>query len=113
MRPVISELYRVFRPYRLDAHFTGCDHCVSQSNSEQLAAVPLYELTITDIKRYAFKAMTTWGTEHHYKHFLPRLLELVYEEYLAFDFPEVMLGKLATRNGIHGPHQDESQFATS
>lgn len=38
--------------------------------------------------------MTTWGTERHFKYFLPRLLELAENNYLEFDFPEVLLSKL-------------------
>ncbi len=38
--------------------------------------------------------MTTWGTERHFKHFLPRLFELALGDYLSFGFPEVLFGKL-------------------
>ncbi len=98
MQDVVCELYRVFKPYRLGDDFTGCDHCVAESESQRLASIPLRDLTVRDVNRYAFKAMTTWGTERHFKHFLPRLLELAYHDYLAFDFPEVLLGKLADAN---------------
>jgi hypothetical protein len=95
MEAAISELYRIFEPYRLDDDFTGCEHCVSPVDSQHLASIPLQELTVADIDRYAFKAMTTWGTEFNFKYFLPRVLELAFEDYLGFNFPEVLLGKLA------------------
>ena len=94
MQPTIARAYRVFQPYRLGDDFTGCEHCVSAERSRQLASIPLRELTVRDLDRYAFKAMTTWGTERHFKHFLPRLLELAHEDYLGFDLPEVLLSKL-------------------
>ena len=98
MQDVVRELYRVFKPYRLGDDFTGCDHCVAESDSRRLASIPLRDLTIRDVDRYAFKAMTTWGTERHFKHFLPRLLELAQHDFLEFDLPEVLLGKLAYAN---------------
>ena len=98
MQDVVSELYRVFKPYRLGDDFTGCAHCVAETDSRRLASIPLRDLTVRDVDRYAFKAMTTWGTERHFKHFLPRLLELAFCDYLTFDFPEVLLGKLAYAN---------------
>lgn len=95
MPELIRELYRVFKPYRLGDDFTGCDHCVAEGASRRLAKFALQELTVPDVNHYAFKALTTWGGERHFKHFLPRLLELASTDYLQFDFPEVLLGKLA------------------
>lgn len=94
MQNLVRELYRVFEPYRLGDDFTGCNECVAESDTHRLASIPLCNLTVRDVDRYAFKAMTTWGTAQHFKHFLPRLLELAYHDYLAFGFPEVLLGKL-------------------
>lgn len=113
MQSAISELYRVFKPYRLDDDFIGCDHCVTQEDSKLLASISLRKLTVPDVDRYAFKAMSTWGTERHFKHFLPRLLELAYEDYQAFNFPEVLLGKLAYADGIRGLRLNEKQSTTS
>ncbi len=98
MQPAVADLYHIFKPYQLGDDFIGCDHCVSVARSERLAAIPLRKLTIPDVDRYAFKAMTTWGTGSHFKHFLPRLLELAFDDYLTFGFPEVLLGKLAYAN---------------
>jgi hypothetical protein len=95
MEATVSQLYRLFKSYRLGNDFTGCEDCVSTTDSTRLASIPLHELTIAHLDQYAFKAMTTWGRERHFKHFLPRLLELAFEDYLGFSFPEVLLGKLA------------------
>ncbi len=94
MDAAITELYRVFKPYRLGEDFCGCGDCVAPRDSELLASKPLADLDVSDLNRYAFKALTTWGTERHFKHFLPRLLELTLDKYLAFDFPEVIFEKL-------------------
>ena len=103
MQSAVNELYRVFKPYRLGGDFTGCDHCVSPTDSQRLAAIPLRELTVSDVNRYAFKAMTTWGNDRDFRYFLPRLLELAIEDYQAFDFPEVLLGKLRYANWTSWP----------
>jgi hypothetical protein len=111
MQEVIGDLYRVFKPYRLGDDFSGCDHCVSESDSQRLASISLGELTVTDVNRYAFKAMTTWGTERHFKHFLPRLLELAVDDYMSYDFPEVLLGKLAYANWRSWPKAERNAIA--
>jgi hypothetical protein len=91
----VAELYRVFSPYRIGGDFTGCDHCVDPAQSKYLAIKPLTELSVQDLENYAFQAMTTWGEVSHFKHFLPRLFELVMSEGIdAFNFPETLFGKL-------------------
>jgi len=93
--PVIEELYRVFSPYRVGDEISGCSHCVPADQSHFLATTPRAELSADDLDKYAFKAMTTWGNEADFKYFLPRLLELVLTEGInAFNFPEVLFGKL-------------------
>jgi hypothetical protein len=93
LRKSISELYRVFQPYRLGDDFTGCNHCVDPRESEKLAKARLQDLTLGDLRRYAFKAMTTWGEVRHFKHFLPRLFELAADAPGDFEL-EILFGKL-------------------
>lgn len=66
-------LYRAFAPYA-GAHLEGCPHCVSFGESAALRRAPLRALG-AELDRYLFKAMTTWGTEEDFKHFVPRLVE--------------------------------------
>lgn len=107
MHDVIRELYRVFKQYRLGDAFTGCEHCVADGASQRLSSIPLLALTVHDVDRYAFKAMTTWGSEQHFKHFLPRLLEIAFDDYLTFGFPEVLFGKLAYANWHLWPQPEQ------
>ena len=53
--------------------------------------------------------MTTWGTEEDFKHFLPRLLELVTAEESITDVvdSEVLLGKLAYADWTHWPSEEQ------
>ena len=45
-----------------------------------MASKPLRELTEDDLSSYHSSALYTWGTINHYKHFLPRILEVCQEE---------------------------------
>lgn len=92
--PASENLYRVFKPHRLGDDFVGCDHCVSVAASEKLAAIPLRKLTLSDLNSYAYKAMTTWGTDRHFKYFLPRLFDLAAEQPNDFTIVESLFGKL-------------------
>jgi len=49
---------------------------VNPSDERGLHRVPLRELTVDDLEMLAFRAMTTFGDEQDYRHFLPRILEL-------------------------------------
>lgn len=95
MNHAVAHLYRTFESYRLGDDFVGCNDCVAPPETAHLAATPVAELGVAELDRYAFKAMSTWGDVKHFKHFLPRLLELSLDHYLSFSFPEVLLGKLA------------------
>lgn len=70
----LEALYVTFNCYQ-GQHFEGCPHCVSFEDSAALRRAPLRRLG-RELDRYLFKALTTWGTEDDFKHFLPRLLEL-------------------------------------
>jgi len=108
MHSSITELYRVFKSYRLGDDFSGCECCVSGDDSERLASSPLSELTVEDLNRFAFKSMTTWGDVRHFKHFLPRLLELALDDYESFNDPEVLLGKLAYAKWKTWPNYEQT-----
>src|SRR5438105_2663647 len=76
LQEAIEELYGVFVCYPLKKMY-GCDHCVLPEDYERLRAKPLRELTWDEIEKFAHKAMTTWGDVEDFKHFLPRLFELL------------------------------------
>jgi len=76
----IETLYRVFGryPYRLTE--ASKDPCFPGSCDDiGLKGVPLRKITIEGINPYLWKAITTWGGSNDFKHFLPRILELVAE----------------------------------
>ncbi len=104
----VGELYKVFaRCYPLRSHIEGCPHCVGSDDDIALHSKPLRQLTAQELGRYAFKAMTTWGDDHDFRHFLPRLLELLaFDSQLAIN-PEILLGKLHYANWHSWPNVEQ------
>lgn len=90
----IAMLYETFAPYRIGDDFTHCECCVPRNASHELASKPLRRLTYQDLEHYSRKAMTTWGEVRHFKHFVPRLLELAIEHRDGFLDLAVLFGKL-------------------
>lgn len=66
----------MFGRYRLHEKIEGCPCCVNAKDNRALRSKRLRNLTAEDLGLYAWKAMTTWGSEEDFKHFLPRLAEL-------------------------------------
>lgn len=82
LREAIEHLYKVFNKYPANPNMDGSPmyHDLAQWN-RALLAKPLRELSIDkgdeDLVVYYFKAMTTWGNVNDFKHFLPRIFELL------------------------------------
>lgn len=77
LKKSIDDLYTVFSKYPLRSKIEGCPCCVSETDQLPLHKLPLKKLSSDDLSRFAFKALTTWGTEDDFRHFLPRIFELV------------------------------------
>ncbi len=106
----IEELYKVFTDYPIAQKIDGCPCCASDEDKSNLHRKPLRGLMTDDLSRYAFKALTTWGTENDFKHFLPRLLELVTEaDSIAHEIDvEVLFGKLHYADWKDWPEQERA-----
>ena len=101
----IDELYHTFSGYPVRS-VDGCAHCVEDADHAPLHAHPLRQLTANDLRRYAGKARTTWGDSRDFRHFLPRLCELLaVEDGLAE--PEIALGKLDYAGWRTWPGQEQ------
>ena len=90
LEQAIDRLYETFAPYTAQG-MSGCPHCVDEAESRRLVSTPLKELTPRDLLHYAFSALYTWGGIDDFKHFLPRVFELVARDEL--DIAEALLGK--------------------
>lgn len=93
MNPAIELLYSTFAGYRLRDRIKACPCCRGERATYALHTKALRDLTAEDLEMYAFRAMTTIGDLDDFRHFLPRILELV----LVAEFKignDVILGKL-------------------
>ncbi|MCA8829259.1 hypothetical protein [Hymenobacter pini] len=89
----VEQLYRVFARYLLKAFIDGSPVYADTlpAWNHALAARPLRQLSVDDLLIFYFKAMTTWGDVDDFRHFLPRILDLLtsldtgWEEWVALD----------------------------
>ncbi len=108
LQAAIGDLYATFASYPLRRVIAGCPHCVSRADSDALHVRALDTLTADDVRYYATKAMTTFGDTEDFKHFLPRLLELLARELEArgagehLGFNEEILGSKLALAGYAG-----------
>jgi len=77
LQSAIDDLYGQFARYPLNLRMTACDCCVDAKTYAALFDGPLRELDQGQLSHFAFKAATTWGTRDDYRHFLPRIFELM------------------------------------
>lgn len=89
----IEGLYTTFSCYPFRSTMEGCPCCVSDADKEKIHTKQLRKLNSDDLERYAFKAMTTWGDVDDFKHYLPRIFELLATANIQVDY-FVILGKL-------------------
>ena len=91
----IENLYRVFAKYPLKEKIEGCPCCVNKKDNRILHSKPLRQLSAEDLSYYGAKALTTFGDEDDFKHFLPRLFEVISQgESSCYYGEEILIGKL-------------------
>ena len=76
-RQCVRGVYEAFRPYPLAPHIDPDPCFPSFCDDRPLRAAPLHRLPPSAFDRYQWKAITTWGNVDDFKHFLPRLLEII------------------------------------
>jgi hypothetical protein len=77
LRDAVAGLYEEFARYPLRTVVEGCPHCVTGHDDDLLRSRPLRELSWRELAKFGWKTMTTWGSVDDFRHFLPRILELV------------------------------------
>jgi hypothetical protein len=95
LEAAVEDLYVTFSKYRLAPHVEGCPHCVGDADNAKLHSRPLRDLSAEDLDRFAFKALSTWGTVDDFRHFLPRIFELLPSRLSGVVDPPTVIGKLA------------------
>jgi len=109
LQEAIEMLYSVFRTYPLRPHVEGCTHCVDPEDHVRLQSKPLRQLSTDDLSKYSWKALTTWGDDRDFRHFLPRILELVAidNEWWATFNMEVVFSKLEIGKWTTWPEREQ------
>jgi hypothetical protein len=111
LNDAIEELYRVFASYPLHKPFLGCPCCHKEGHNLVIESKPLRALTYDDIQQYASDAITTWGDEDDFRHFLPRIFELLPESVSShLSDAEIILGKLHYANWEQWPAPERMAF---
>jgi hypothetical protein len=78
LRDAIDGLYRAFARYPQPATSDRSPYAnITDEVVAQLHAAPLRDLTPAQVERYSRHAMTTWGDEFEFRHYLPRVFELM------------------------------------
>ncbi|WP_146443557.1 hypothetical protein [Botrimarina colliarenosi] len=92
----MSSAYEVFQPYQYGNDFELNSSFPDNQLLAAFESTPLRSLSLADFGRYPCKALTTWGNDRHFRHFLPRMLELLLDDpYDDLWHHEVFLGKLS------------------
>jgi hypothetical protein len=96
LREGIEGLYRVFQRYELRSDLDPCPCCHMPQQGQRLRHTPLNKLSRIDLRDYAMDAVYTWGTGDDFKHFIPRLFELLAQTSEQRDFvdPASVFGRL-------------------
>ena len=89
----IHTLYEVFEKYPIKTKIEGCPCCISDQEESRLHTNPLHELTQEDLRPFIFASQTTIGDANDFKHFLPRILDLITKENFI-GLPEVIIGHI-------------------
>jgi hypothetical protein len=107
LKSAIEHLYTVFNSYASNPQM-GRGQGIDQEDTERLLFKPLRELTESDLDLFSTDSMSLWGDATDFKHFLPRLFEL-----LAFSgggglfFEQILIGKLGQGNWREWPIEEQ------
>lgn len=96
LRDAVDGLYATFGSYPLKSTTDVCWHCHSPTEEQALHLVPMREMTPDDLEGFASDLLMTWGDLADFKHFLPRLFEIVAFDHFTDDHPDIetVLGAL-------------------
>ncbi|WP_052695446.1 hypothetical protein [Hymenobacter sp. AT01-02] len=111
MHAALEQVYRRFARYRLRQPLEACPCCITPAENALLWTVPLRQLSEEQLRRYAFKAMTTWGSAEDFRYFLPRLLHLASQPASKID-KEVFFGKIGLAGWATWPPPNQEAVRT-
>ncbi len=107
----IQGLYEVFSKYSLPEDTMPCDCCQSPNADALLHAKPLRELGWKHLASYSACAVMVWGDLNCYKHFLPRIFDLLVNDSdwkKKTPTPEVIFGVLRYGEWRTWPQEEQT-----
>src|SRR5262249_17812312 len=110
----VAGSYRTFRDYPLNHGMQACPCCHEPDEGKILFEKKLSDLTAEGLWPYISTALTTWGDVNDFKHFLPRIFEVLAEKELGtsdrftdFVDPENVTHKLRYGHWMDWPRQEQ------
>ena len=87
---LLQNIYTVFSKYRLNDKISSCycGVCMTEEFSDYLHKIPLKDLTANTLQDYISCVGIAEGDCNDFKYFLPRILELIYNESVSADLSE-------------------------
>jgi len=107
----VEEVYAAFHRRGLPRLY-GCPCCTDPNHLQQLTSVSLRDVDPELLQIYAFKAITTVGTEGDYSYFLPRILELHATQWKWMIDLEVTGKKIAAAGASSWPARQQEAIVT-
>ncbi len=81
VKEAIEKLYALFSQYTLKGRLEFCPcGCIPKEREVQIYQAPLRLLSAEQLSLYSHKAISTWGAASDFKHFLPRIIELIFDD---------------------------------
>jgi hypothetical protein len=108
LHAAIEALYATFARYPVGAKVEGCPCCVDAALARALASAPLRAVPDDILQRYAFKAMTTWGSNDDFKHFVPAIWERMTATRSFGVNPQIAYGKLPYTDWDRWPEHERA-----
>jgi hypothetical protein len=102
---VVDALYDAFASYQLAPEIGYCAYC-DDADYERALHGDLRSLPSNVVDKYIWDAIHHTGDEHDFKHFLPRVYELVASGELPTADPEMAIGRLAQAGWSEWPEPE-------
>jgi hypothetical protein len=93
LKSAIEGLYRTFSRYPLPGHIDAAPS-ISAADQALLHCKDLLDLGPDELEEYSLRALTMWGWTDEFRHFLPRIFELIPVDGGSWTIPEIVFGKL-------------------
>jgi hypothetical protein len=108
LRSAIEGLYAAFAAYPLRDDTNACTCCHNPEDEKQIHKSPLRELTAKDMEQFATDALFVWGEVDDFRHFLPRIFELVVMHGQAFVDQPIVFNKLRHGEWRYWPETEQA-----